>query len=116
MDSSQEGEKRLHLVCFFIAGTSFGISYPLALTAAEDILSGLVVPTSVVLVSISVPGFLMALTSPLFFDRIGRMFSDIYECNESLVSLGEGIMHGPTKTDQTFGRVESKWIQMGNEM
>ena len=72
---SQEGEKRLNLVHFFIAGTSVGFAYPLTMTASEDILSGLVVPTSVVLVSISAPGFLMALTSPFLLDRIGMMFS-----------------------------------------
>ena len=88
-DSSQAGEKRLHLVCFFIAGTALGFAYPLAMIAAEDILSGLVVPTSVVLVSISVPGFLMALTSPLFFDRIGTVYS-LYEGNESLISWKGG--------------------------
>ena len=75
MVSSQQGEKRLHLACFFIAGASLGFAYPFTMTASEDILSGLVVPTSIVLVSIGAPGFLLALTSPLFFDRIGRMFS-----------------------------------------
>ena len=75
MNNSQVGEKRLNLACFFIAGMSSGFAYPFTMTAAQDILSGLVVPTSVVLVSISVPGFLTSLTSPLFFDTIGRMFS-----------------------------------------
>ena len=74
VNQAQEGEKRLNLACFLIAGISVGFAFPLMMTATEDIISGLVVPTSVVLVSISAPGLLMALTSPLFFDRIGKVF------------------------------------------
>ena len=71
MDHNKQGETKLTLFSFLLAGTSLWLSYALIMTAAEDILSGLALPTSVVLISISIPGLFVALTSPIFFDRIG---------------------------------------------
>ena len=71
MDHNKQRETKLTLFSFFLAGTSLWIFYPLIFIAGEDILSGLALPTSVISISISVPGLFVALTSPIFFDRIG---------------------------------------------
>lgn len=73
-DRGQGSEERLLMIFFFIAGTSTEFGYPLIMTAAGDVLSGLVIPTSVVLISIGFPGLLITLASPFFFERIGKVF------------------------------------------
>ena len=71
--NAQVQNNKFVLICFFIAGTSTETAYPLLTIAAEDILSGLTIPTSVVLISLAGPGLLVTLASPLFFDRIGKV-------------------------------------------
>ena len=87
MDNGQATiKKTLTSVCFLLGGCSVIFSYQLAMIAAEDILSGLVIPTSAVLISLSAPGLLASLTSPLYFDRIG-VYTVILSLDHALFSI-----------------------------
>ena len=72
MDGGRREEKKLNLFCFFVSGLANLFGYSLMIIASEDILSGLTVPTSLVVICISGPASLAALTLPCFFDKIGQ--------------------------------------------
>ena len=72
MDGGRREEKKLNLFCFFVSGLANLFGYSLMIIASEDILSGLTVPTSLVVISISGPASLAAMTLPCFFDKIGQ--------------------------------------------
>ena len=99
MTSSRNGgrreEKKLNLFCFFVSGLANLFGYSLMIIASEDILSGLTVPTSLVVICISGPASLAALTLPCFFDKIGQYkftFSCISVCCKQLLDKNQDII------------------------
>ena len=68
--NSQEGQRLRTVTAFFIFGTLIYVTYSLVIAGAQDFLAGTSIPTSVSLIALVVPGFLVTLTAPYFMHEI----------------------------------------------
>ena len=68
--NGQERERLYTVVAFFIFGTLIYATYSLVMAGAQDILAGTSIPTSVSLIALVAPGFLVTLIAPYFMHKI----------------------------------------------
>ena len=73
MALSQRQIQVLDTVCFIVAGFAFKFPFHLSNCASEDILSGLSLPTAVVIISNGLPSLLVSMLSPFFFDKTSKL-------------------------------------------
>ena len=69
-DNGQERERLRTITAFFIFGTLIYGTYSLVMAGAQDILAGTSIPTSVSLMALVAPGFLVTLIAPYFMHEI----------------------------------------------
>ncbi|KAJ7385234.1 battenin CLN3 protein [Desmophyllum pertusum] len=69
-ENHQERERLRTVTAFFIFGTLLYANFILVITAAQDILAGTLIQTSMVLVASTVPNFLTVLLAPYFMQKI----------------------------------------------
>ena len=68
--NSQEGQRLRTVTAFFIFGTLIYVTYSLVIAGAQDFLAGTSIPTSVSLITLVAPGFLVTLIAPCFMHKI----------------------------------------------
>ena len=66
----QERERLRTVTAFFIFGTLIYATYSLVIAGAQDILAGTSIPTSISLIAMVAPGFLVTLLAPYFMHNI----------------------------------------------
>jgi len=77
---SQELERLRTLTAFFIFGTLIYATYSLVIAGAQDILAGTSIPTSLSVIALVAPGFLVTLIAPYFMHNIPYIARTITFC------------------------------------
>lgn len=70
LNNGQERERLRTITAFFIFGTLIYATYSLVIVGAQDILAGTSIPTSISLIALIAPGFLVTLIAPYFMHNI----------------------------------------------
>jgi len=70
LNNGQERERLRTITAFFIFGTLIYATYSLVIVGAQDILAGTSIPTSISLIALVTPGFLVTLIAPYFMHNI----------------------------------------------
>ena len=70
LNNGQERERLRTITAFFIFGTLIYATYSLVIVGAQDILAGTSIPTSISLITLVTPGFLVTLIAPYFMHNI----------------------------------------------
>ena len=78
--NGKERERLRTVTAFFIFGTLIYATYSLVMAGAQDILAGTSTATSVSLIALVVPGFLVTLTAPYFMHKIPYVVRIITFC------------------------------------
>ena len=78
--NGKEREQLRTVTAFFIFGTLIYATYSLVMAGAQDILAGTSTPTSVSLIALVTPGFLVTLIAPYFMHKIPYVVRIITFC------------------------------------